>query len=127
MLVLRIPIINYLAIYATFGFMWSAMQYVHHYGTERHVTRGARNLWIFGPIDALWLNHNWHRVHHETPTVPWVHLPELGKGAPERRRFLPWMYLRMWAGPRITSEHVENKGMPGGLSSSPGARRWCAL
>ena len=47
--------------YGGFGFMWSAMQYVHHYGTERHVTRGARNLWLFGPIDLVWLNHNWHR------------------------------------------------------------------
>jgi fatty acid desaturase len=106
---LRIPIVNYLAMYGTFGFMWSAMQYVHHYGTERHVTRGARNLWIFAPIDAFWLNHNWHRAHHEHPTVPWIYLPALGKAARERRRFLPWMYLRMWRGPRPTREHVENK------------------
>ena len=68
------------ALYAAFGFMWSAMQYVHHYGTERHVTRGARNLWIFAPVDALLLNHNWHRAHHEHPTVPWVHLPRIGCG-----------------------------------------------
>jgi fatty acid desaturase len=107
---LRIPIAHYLALYAAFGFSWSAMQYVHHYGTERHVTRGARNLWIFGPIDALWLNHNWHRAHHEHPTVPWVHLPRLARGdSPQPRRFLPWMYLKMWRGPRPTNEHVENK------------------
>jgi fatty acid desaturase len=76
---LHIPLWHYLAMYGTFGFMWSAMQYVHHYGTERHVTRGARNLWIFGPVDALLLNHNWHRAHHEHPTVPWVHLPGIGR------------------------------------------------
>ena len=110
---LRIPPVHYLAIYASFGFMWSAMQYVHHYGTERHVTRGARNLWIFGPIDALWLNHNWHRAHHQHPTVPWIHLPNIaGEDEPiarRRRRFLPWAYLKMWKGPRRTDEHVENK------------------
>jgi fatty acid desaturase len=107
---LSIPPLHYLALYASFGFMWSAMQYVHHFGTERHVTRGARNLWICGPIDALWLNHNWHRAHHEHPTVPWIHLPRIARdGAPERRRFLPWMYLKMWRGPRATDQHVENK------------------
>ena len=62
-----IPVAHYLAMYAGFGFLWSAMQYVHHYGTERHATRGARNLWIWKPIDLLWLNHNWHLVHHTHP------------------------------------------------------------
>jgi fatty acid desaturase len=106
---LHIPPVNYLTMYAAFGFMWSAMQYVHHYGTERHVTRGARNLWIFGPVDAFWLNHNWHQAHHEHPTVPWVYLPQIAGEPSAQRRFLPWMYLRMWKGPRRTGEHVENK------------------
>lgn len=105
---LHIPIWHYFAMYASFGFMWSAMQYVHHYGTERHVTRGARNLFLFAPIDALWLNHNWHRAHHEHPTIPWIYLPKLDGEAP-RRRFLPLEYLKMWRGPRRTDEHVENK------------------
>jgi hypothetical protein len=105
----RIPLWHYLAMYGAFGFMWSAMQYVHHYGTERHVTRGARNLWIFGPVDALLLNHNWHRAHHEHPTVPWVYLPQIGRSDSPRRGFLPWVYLTMWKGPRKTEEHVENK------------------
>jgi fatty acid desaturase len=105
-----IPILHYLALYAAFGFTWSAMQYVHHFGTERHVTRGARNMFIFRPLDALWLNHNWHRAHHEHPTVPWVHLPKLAEtGEAESRGFLPWQYLRMWTGPRKTDEHVHNK------------------
>ena len=106
---LSIPIWNYLAMYATFGFMWSAMQYVHHYGTERHVTRGARNLFLFAPIDLVWLNHNWHQAHHEHPTVPWIHLPRLVPDDARRRGFLPWAYLKMWRGPRRTDEHVENK------------------
>jgi hypothetical protein len=85
------------------------MQYVHHYGTERHVTRGARNLWIWRPLDALWLNHNWHLTHHENPTVPWIHLPGLGATENPKRGFLVTAYLRMWRGPRRTSERVQNK------------------
>src|SRR4029434_8363381 len=85
---LRVPVLHSLALYASFGFMWSAMQYVHHYGTERHVTRGARNLWIWRPLDLLWLNHNWHLTHHTHPTVPWIHLPQLNVEGEARRGFL---------------------------------------
>jgi fatty acid desaturase len=106
---LGIPWGNYLAMYAGFGVLWSAMQYVHHYGTERHVTRGARNLWVWGPIDRLWLNHNWHLTHHQHPTVPWVHLPHIGQSEDPGRGFLPWAYLKMWRGPRRTTERVENR------------------
>ena len=106
---LGIPLVNYLGMYAGFGFLWSAMQYVHHYGTERHVTRGARNLWVWRPLDALWLNHNWHLTHHEHPTVPWIHLPGLGAVENPQRGFLLLAYLRMWRGPRRTTERVENK------------------
>jgi fatty acid desaturase len=106
---LHIPVGNYLIMYAGFGFMWSAMQYVHHYGTERHVTRGARNLWIWGPLDLLWLNHNWHLTHHQHPSVPWVHLPETTAEGNTRRGFLLTAYLKMWRGPRLAPERVENK------------------
>lgn len=107
---LEMPVWHYVALYGTFGFMWSAMQYVHHFGTERHVTRGARNLFIFRPLDAVWLNHNWHLAHHEHPTVPWIHLPRLAEESRQTKRgFLPWYYLKMWAGPKKTNEHVQNK------------------
>jgi fatty acid desaturase len=106
---LEVPAARYAALYAAWGFSWSALQYVHHFGTERHVTRGARNLWIGQPLDLLWLNHNWHRTHHEHPTVPWPYLPELGRRCGGEREFLPRAYLRMWRGPRYTSEHVENR------------------
>ena len=106
---LQIPVANYVVTYAGFGFMWSAMQYVHHYGTERHVTRSARNLWIWAPLDRLWLNHNWHRAHHQHPTVPWNQLPGLGAAEDPQRGFLLAAYLRMWRGPRYTNEHVDNK------------------
>jgi len=107
--ILKIPLLNYAVMYFGFGFMWSAMQYVHHYGTERHVTRGARNLRLWEPIDRLWLNHNWHLVHHEHPTIPWIHLPGLGGEKSARRGFIVWSYLKMWRGPRKANEHVENQ------------------
>jgi len=106
---LGVPLHQYLLMYLGFGFSWSAMQYVHHYGTERHVLKGARNLWIWRPLDALWLNHNWHLTHHRHPTVPWPHLPRLGHVEDPARGFLPAHYLRMWKGPRRATDHVENR------------------
>lgn len=105
---LDIPLWRYLGMYAGFGWMWSAMQYVHHYGTERHVTRGARNLWIWKPLDLLWLNHNWHLTHHIHPSVPWVHLPRIPLEANDPPGFLLTAYLRMWRGPRLAPERVKN-------------------
>lgn len=105
---LNIPLSNYAIVYFGFGFSWSAMQYVHHFGAERHVVRGTRNLWLFAPIDALWLHHNWHLTHHTQPTVPWIYLPTLGRSQDPQRGFLPWHYLKMWHGPRHTTENVKN-------------------
>jgi fatty acid desaturase len=106
---LGIPILNYAVMYAGFGLSWSAMQYVHHFGTTRHVLEGARNLWIWAPLDALWLNHNWHLTHHKHPTIPWVYLPKIGRHENPDREFLPAHYARMWRGPRKASERVENR------------------
>jgi fatty acid desaturase len=104
-----IPLLTYFLIYFTFGFSWSAMQYVHHFGTTRHVLRGTRNLWIFAPLDTVWLHHNWHLTHHQQPTVPWIYLPRLGRDQDPHREFLIPHYLRMWRGPRYTDEHVKNR------------------
>ncbi len=106
---MQIPLAHYLLLYVAFGWLWSALQYLHHYATERHVTRGARNVWLWWPIDKLWLNHNWHRVHHEHPTISWIHLERLGKAAGDDRTFLPWHYVRMWSGPRRATESVANR------------------
>jgi fatty acid desaturase len=85
------------------------MQYVHHFGTTRHVLEGARNLWIWWPVDLVWLHHNWHLTHHKHPTIPWVHLPRVGRRENPDRGFLPAFYLRMWRGPQRATEHVENR------------------
>ena len=107
---LHIPFWKYALMYFGFGLTWSAMQYVHHYGTERHVTRGARNLRLCEPIDRLWLNHNWHLAHHEHPTVPWIYLPALGSAEQAAKRgFLLWSYFQMWRGPKRAAERVANQ------------------
>jgi fatty acid desaturase len=106
---LGIAPLAYAAVYFGFGLTWSAMQYVHHFDTERDVVNGARNLRLFAPIDWIWLHHNWHLTHHRHPTVPWIHLPQLGRAENPRRGFLLWHYLKMWRGPRRARDRVENR------------------
>lgn len=103
------PILRYCAVYLGFGFLWSAMQYVHHYGTIRDVHKGARNLQTFRWLDIVWLNHNWHLNHHISPTVPWIYLPHMHDGADFARGGLIRAYLRMWKGPRQATESVKNR------------------
>ncbi|HLX06365.1 MAG TPA: fatty acid desaturase [Thermoanaerobaculia bacterium] len=104
----RIPLPAYFAVLFGFGFIWSAMQYAHHYGTVRDVAKGALNLRTIGILDRAWLNHNWHLNHHQHPTVPWVYLPSLSGGG-EERGSLVRAYLREWRGPRFSTERVENR------------------
>ena len=106
---LHLPLGPYLILYAGFGLMWSSMQYVHHYGTERHVTRGARNLWLWKPLDLLWLHHNLHLTHHSQPAVPWLHLPKTAVEGNPPRGFLLAAYLKMWRGPRLAPDRVHNR------------------
>lgn len=102
------PVWKHLLLLGSFGVLWSALQYVHHFGTERDVLKGARNLRTWKWLDALWLNHNWHRNHHARPTVPWTRLPSItSEGDGERGRLLA-AYLAMWRGPRHTTERVQN-------------------
>lgn len=108
MMLWHIPISHYLLLLGSFGVLWSALQYVHHFGTDRDVVNGARNLKTWPWLDALWLNHNWHRNHHARPTVPWVHLPKITPNHDGERGRLLAAYLRMWRGPRHTGEHVKN-------------------
>ena len=108
----EIPVWRHLAILTSFGILWSALQYVHHFGTVRDVKFGARNLRTWSLIDRLWLNHNWHLNHHIEPTVPWIYLPQVeaaGKHGEEPRRRILRSYLRMWRGPALTEERIENR------------------
>jgi fatty acid desaturase len=102
------PVWKHLLLVGSFGVLWSALQYVHHFGTERDVLKGARNLRTWKWLDALWLNHNWHRNHHSQPTVPWVDLPKITPENDGQRGRVLAAYLRMWRGPRLTDERIEN-------------------
>jgi len=105
----KIPILHYAAVLCGFGFIWSTLQYIHHYGTIRDVQKGAWNVRAWRVFDLIWLNHHWHLNHHLNPTVPWIYLPELqAEGAEPPLSF--WAaYFRQWRGPRLTSEHVTNR------------------
>jgi fatty acid desaturase len=107
--IFHIPFWKYVAVVFGFGFMWSAMQYVHHYGTERDVQRGALNLRTFAWLDRVWLNHNWHLRHHLHPTVPWIYLPRIYEGAKEKRQNMFLTYAKMWRGAQKSDEHIENR------------------
>ena len=108
MLLWNVPAWKYLTLLGSFGVLWSALQYVHHFGTERDVLKGARNLRTWKWLDALWLNHNWHRNHHSRPTVPWVNLPQITADDDGERGRLLAAYIRMWRGPELTDERVQN-------------------
>ncbi|MBI3299081.1 MAG: fatty acid desaturase [Elusimicrobia bacterium] len=103
-----VPAPRYFAVLFGFGFMWSALQYAHHYDTPRDVLWGAKNLRTWAPLDWLLLNHNWHLNHHLRPTVPWIHLRGLDAG-PAAKAGLVRSYLEMWKGPRYTEERVKNR------------------
>jgi len=102
-----IAVWRYALVYFGFGYSWSAMQYVHHFGTEREVLNGARNLRFIGWIDRVWLYHNWHLLHHQRPNIPWIYLPRLSEQQPGPRESLVWHYLCMWRGPRYTTTRIQ--------------------
>jgi fatty acid desaturase len=104
----QIPLAHYSAVLFGFGFLWSAMQHVYHYGTVRHVQKGALNLKTFAALDLVWLNHSWHLNHHVRPTVPWIYLPSLS-GPRERRGSLLAAYVHEWRGPQLATERVQNR------------------
>jgi len=105
----NIPVLRYIAVVCGFGFIWSTLQYIHHYGTVRDVQTGAWNVRTWRVFDLIWLNHHWHLNHHLHPTVPWIYLPRLHVAdAPAPVPF--WKaYFRQWLGPRFSTEHVTNR------------------
>jgi len=103
----HIPFLRYFTVLCGFGFIWSTLQYIHHYGTVRDVQKGALNVRTWRMFDLIWLNHHWHLNHHLNPTVPWIYLPRL-QPSPAPVPF--WRaYLRQWKGPRFTPIRVANR------------------
>jgi fatty acid desaturase len=94
---------NVLLMYACFAFNWSTRQYVTHAFTQRDVVNGALNLKVSRPMSWLLLHGNWDLVHHQKPWLPWTELREHGRASAPPVSY--WrQYLRMWAGPRPTSQ-----------------------
>lgn len=103
-----IPLLNYLLMYYCFGLLWSSLQYVHHYQAERDVRNGAFNLKTLDLMDYIFLNHNWHKTHHQFPCVPWLYLRRIAaENETESTSLLP-AYFRMWRGPRSAEQSVKN-------------------
>jgi fatty acid desaturase len=109
LILLGCPWITYLIMYFCFGWMWSSLQYVHHYQAERDVLDGARDLRTFRLLDAVWLNHNLHKTHHRHPTNSWVHLRDIARHEGTESFSLMAAYLRMWRGPQPAREHIQNQ------------------
>jgi fatty acid desaturase len=105
----RIPPLHYFAVLCGFGFIWSTLQYIHHYGTVRDVQSGALNLRTWKIFDLIWLHHHWHLNHHLHPTVPWIFLPSLSDGGENPPTGFWKAYFTMWKGPRFSAETLENR------------------
>ncbi len=103
-----IPALRYFAVLCGFGFIWSTLQYIHHYATVRDIQRGAVNVRTWRVFDLLWLHHHWHLNHHLHPTVPWIYLNRSELGPTEPARPFWRTYFRMWRGPRYSAEHLAN-------------------
>jgi fatty acid desaturase len=85
--------------HGAFAVNWSSLQYADHAWSPLDRTEGAWNLRVNGVVRWLFLNYHHHRVHHENPKVPWIHLPRFVDAAEPRPSFLR-IYLSMWRGPR---------------------------
>ena len=90
---------GWLLCYYAFAVHWSALQYVDHAFSPRHVVEGAWNLKVLPTTSAIALNYHFHLAHHRHPQVPWQYLPGLVEESDPRPTF--WsIYFRLWGGPR---------------------------
>ena len=107
---LGIPLLTYAVMYAGFGVSWSAMQYVHHFGTTRHVLEGARNLWIWAPHRSAVAES---QLAPHASQAPDGALDSSAATRPPRepRSRVPAGVLpaKMWRGPQRATDRVENR------------------
>lgn len=96
---LRLNFTGWALCYAFFAFNWSSLQYADHAWTELDVKNGAWNLKVNRIVQYIFLNYHHHRVHHQDPSVPWLHLSKHIDPSEPRPSFLA-IYLSMWRGPR---------------------------
>ncbi len=84
--------------YAAFAFSWSSQQYIYHVRTPRHLIEGAYDLKLWGPMQWLYLNFNFHLSHHRLPNVPWLYMPQVVRSQPTQGYWNT--YLALWAPPQ---------------------------
>lgn len=89
--------------YAAFAFSWSSQQYVYHVRTPRLLVDGAYDLALWAPLRWLYLNFNYHRVHHRDVRIPWLYLDRIDP-APTRGYLAT--YLALWAPPEPVDRAV---------------------
>jgi fatty acid desaturase len=78
--------------------VYSAFDNLPHYGMQGRGDEAAKNLTLHPWASFVVLNHNFHRLHHERPDLPWQALPGyLGKGATHGNYLLA--VLRQFSGP----------------------------
>lgn len=94
---------SWLTLFAMHGFLWSSQNYVNHAFSPRDIINGAHNLKIPFWLKWVYLNFNLHLAHHQNPKIPWIYLSKYVKEGKGRMTFLK-NYLRLWKGPRLTSE-----------------------
>ncbi len=94
----------YLTLYLIHCFCWSSQNYVNHAFSKRDVHLGAHNYKLPKLIQMLYLNFNFHGVHHQYPTIPWNCLTKLESKLPQKRKSYLLAWARMFKGPIQTYE-----------------------
>jgi len=107
-LALDLTLAGWLCCYWAFGLNWSSVQYTDHADSPRHVTEGAWNLRFTRISQGLFLNYNFHLVHHRNPAIPWHELPGHVKPEDPNPSFWP-IYLRLWLGAKPAQPHLMEK------------------
>jgi fatty acid desaturase/ketosteroid isomerase-like protein len=104
--------------YWAFGVNWASVQYTDHAGSPRDVVEGAWNL-KFSPLgEALFLNYNFHLVHHREPAIPWIHLPRYVRSTDPNPSF--WsIYRRLWLGARPAPDGAGPEPLPKPVPVAP--------
>lgn len=100
--------VAYFALRATLVAYYNNMP---HYGNSVNVdTNAADNSYLPKWLSLLYLNFNYHRVHHQNPLAPWIALPDLFKQKHEPfDKSLLKSFFRQLAGPialdRLSHKH----------------------
>lgn len=74
------------------GLLVSLLDNAPHYGTPAGDRDFSYNLGLPGPLSALLLHFNLHRVHHRHPHLPWTALP-IAFAESDGRHDGPWLVL----------------------------------